>query len=114
MKYLISFMMLLLSASSFALDVQEWPDIKEGIVSISIKEPPHRVGYTVGDKSQRHVEVTIKKPYVLIKESLPIPGYERKYKGQDLGIVLDAMTQDRKSTRLNSSHIPLSRMPSSA
>ncbi|HCC72918.1 MAG TPA: hypothetical protein DEP89_03950 [Methylophilaceae bacterium] len=105
MKYLISFMMLLLSASSFALDVQEWPDIKEGIVSISIKEPPHRVGYTVGDKSQRHVEVTIKKPYVLIKESLPIPGYERKYKGQDLGIVLDAMTHTYKENKTSSTLI---------
>ncbi|MEY2928703.1 MAG: hypothetical protein RLZZ583_266, partial [Pseudomonadota bacterium] len=31
MKYLISLWMLLLSVSSFALDVQEWPDIQEGI-----------------------------------------------------------------------------------
>ena len=30
------------------------------------------------------------------------------------GVVLDEYSQDRKSTRLNSSHIPLSRMPSSA
>ena len=95
-------MMLLLSISSFALDVQEWPDIQEGIVSIKIKEPPHRVGYTVGDKSERHVEVTIKKPYVLIKESLPIPGYERKYKGQDLGIVLDAMSHVYKENKTSS------------
>jgi len=102
MKYLISLMMLLLSISSFALDVQEWPDIQEGIVSIKIKEPPHRVGYTVGDKSERHVEVTIKKPYVLIKESLPIPGYERKYKGQDLGIVLDAMNHVYKENKTSS------------
>ena len=29
-------------------------------------------------------------------------------------IVLPELWQDRKSTRLNSSHIPLSRMPSSA
>ena len=91
MKYLISFWMLLLSTSSFALDAQEWPDIKEGIVSIKIKEPLQQVGYTIGDKSSRHIEITIKKPYVLIKESLPIPGYERKYKGQDLGIILDTM-----------------------
>ena len=102
MKYLISLMMLLLSISSFALDVQEWPDIQEGIVSIKIKEPLHRVGYTVGDKSERHVEVTIKKPYVLIKESLPIPGYERKYKGQDLGIVLDAMNHVYKENKTSS------------
>ena len=33
---------------------------------------------------------------------------------QRAGISLHAGKQDRKSTRLNSSHIPLSRMPSSA
>jgi len=102
MKYFISLCLLLLSISSFALDVQEWPDVEEGIVTIKIKEPLQRVGYTVGDKSQRHVEVTIKKPYVLIKESLPIPGYERKYKGQDLGIVLDAMEHDLKESKTSS------------
>ena len=31
-----------------------------------------------------------------------------------VGIRVDCATGDRKSTRLNSSHIPLSRMPSSA
>ena len=30
------------------------------------------------------------------------------------GLMTDFPTADRKSTRLNSSHIPLSRMPSSA
>ena len=29
-------------------------------------------------------------------------------------MILDIQQEDRKSTRLNSSHIPLSRMPSSA
>ena len=38
-------------------------------------------------------------------------------KAQSMGskhAMLDGLVQDRKSTRLNSSHIPLSRMPSSA
>ena len=91
MKYLLSFCLLLFSSFGFALDGQEWPDIQEGIVSVKIKEPPQKVGYTVGDKSKRHIEVTVKKPFVLIKESFPIPGYERKYRGQDLGIVLEEM-----------------------
>jgi mxaA protein len=105
MKYLIYFVMLLISVSSFALDVQEWPDIQGGIVSIKIKEPSHRVGYIVGDKAERYVEVTIKKPYVLIKESLPIPGYERKYRGQDLGIVLDKMSHVYKENKTSSTLI---------
>jgi len=102
MKCLIFLWVLLLSTSSFALDAQEWPDIQDGIISIKIKEPFHRVGYTVGDKSERHVEITIKKPYVLIKESLPIPGYERKYRGQDLGIVLDTMKHELKENKTSS------------
>jgi mxaA protein len=94
--------MLLASVASFALDVQDWPDIQEGIVSIKITEPPQQVGYTVGDKPKRHIEVTIKKPYVLIRESLPIPGYERKYKGQDLGIILDTMAQQLEENNASS------------
>ncbi|MBM3360324.1 MAG: hypothetical protein FJY41_02670 [Betaproteobacteria bacterium] len=105
LKCLIFLWVLLLSISCFALDVQEWPDIQDGIISIKIKEPLHRVGYTVGDKSERHVEITIKKPYVLIKESLPIPGYERKYRGQDLGIVLDAMKHELKENKTSSALI---------
>ena len=41
------------------------------------------------------------------------PGAQPKEK-DDLLEALGAIAQDRKSTRLNSSHIPLSRMPSSA
>ena len=33
---------------------------------------------------------------------------------KDLSKILEKIKEDRKSTRLNSSHIPLSRMPSSA
>ena len=102
MKFFFFLSMLLVSLASFALDVQEWPDIQEGVVSIKIIEPSQQVGYTVGDKSKRHIEITIKKPYVLIKESLPIPGYERKYKGQDLGIVLDAMDQQLEENNTSS------------
>ena len=36
------------------------------------------------------------------------------YNGEIVGVVFQGEKRDRKSTRLNSSHIPLSRMPSSA
>ena len=54
-----------------------------------------------------------------LKNSIWTPGtgYEQSH-GLDLDDIkyfsLDLYDQDRKSTRLNSSHIPLSRMPSSA
>ena len=42
------------------------------------------------------------------------PRIERMPDGTDRWKFLDFEIPDRKSTRLNSSHIPLSRMPSSA
>ena len=38
----------------------------------------------------------------------------RAWKSHDWGVLDRLHERDRKSTRLNSSHIPLSRMPSSA
>jgi len=69
-----------------ALDDQPYPDVKEGIVSIKIYNPTHKAGYSVGAILTRHFIVSIKKPYSLIPESLPIIGYEKKYRGQPLGI----------------------------
>ena len=37
-----------------------------------------------------------------------------RWKGIKRGYTAEDVVRDRKSTRLNSSHIPLSRMPSSA
>ena len=43
------------------------------------------------------------------------PGDELAFLGTKSGLEVDLIpNRDRKSTRLNSSHIPLSRMPSSA
>lgn len=74
--------------SAHALDSQLLPDIKEGVVSIQIQDPARAVGYTVGDVLTRHMVIGIKKPYKLIPESLPIVGYQKRYKGQPLGIDL--------------------------
>jgi mxaA protein len=79
-----------------AVDSEYLPDIKEGIVSIRLQEPGRAVGYTVGDVLTRHIIVTIQKPYLLIDESLPIVGYERRYKGQLVGVDLSAITHTKK------------------
>ena len=47
------------------------------------------------------------------QHKVPRLSNDRKYVEEILGL-LPAYSKDRKSTRLNSSHIPLSRMPSSA
>jgi mxaA protein len=92
------FKILLLSALSLcfdnanALDSQNLPDLKPGIATIQLAEPQRHVAYTVGDVLSRDIIITIKKPYALIKESLPIVGYEKRYKGKPIGIDLSAIT----------------------
>ncbi len=55
-------------------------------VRASIVEPDRDVGYTVGDVLTRKIRLEVKKPYELVKTSLPIVGYERRYKNQVTGI----------------------------
>ncbi|TFW70775.1 hypothetical protein C3Y98_08865 [Methylotenera oryzisoli] len=76
------------SLQALALDSQNLPDVDEGIVSISTVDPFKRVGYTVGDVIEREVTLTIKAPYKLVETSLPIVGYEKRYKGKVIGIEL--------------------------
>ena len=85
---LFAFILSLSAVAAHALDSQLLPDIKAGVVSMQVQDPARAVGYTVGDVLTRHLIVTIKKPYKLIDESLPIIGYQKRYRGQPLGIDL--------------------------
>lgn len=73
---------------ALAIDSQTLPDVDEGVVSINTIDPYKRVGYTVGDVIEREVTLTIKAPYKLIETSLPIVGYEKRYRGKVIGIEL--------------------------
>lgn len=64
------------------------PDINAKYVSIIEENPTRDAGYVVGDVLDRTITLTVKKPYELIKESLPIEGYEHRYKGQISGVEL--------------------------
>ena len=57
---------------------------------------------------------TTQRPRAVIDKLVQV--YESLYANVHRGVhwLSDQSTEDRKSTRLNSSHIPLSRMPSSA
>ena len=97
MRHFLLMMILSLSAvTAYALDITKLPDVKEGIVSIQIQDPVKDVGYVVGDVVTRHITLTIKKPYELIEESLPIVGYEKTYRGQPIGIYLNAIKHTKK------------------
>ena len=76
------------SLQALALDSQNLPDVDDGVVSISTVDPFKRVGYTVGDVVEREVTLTIKAPYKLLETSLPIVGYEKRYRGKVIGIEL--------------------------
>jgi mxaA protein len=93
------FLLMLLSISTtaaYALDVTKLPDVKDGIVSIKMVDPVKDVGYVVGDMVTREITLTIKKPYALIEESLPIVGYEKTYRGQPIGVYLSAIKHTKK------------------
>jgi len=64
------------------------PDINAKYVILKEENPTRDAGYVVGDILKRTITLTVKKPYELVKESLPIEGYEHRYKGQISGIEL--------------------------
>lgn len=75
------------------------PDVDHKFVSVKEINPSRDAGYVVGEKLQRTMILTVKKPYELIKESLPIVGYEHRYRGQVSGIELSAISvkEDQQS-----------------
>jgi mxaA protein len=103
-QILFTFILSLSANLAQALDSQLLPDIKEGVVSMQLQDPARVVGYTVGDVLTRHLLVTIKKPYKLIDESLPIIGYQKRYKGQLLGIDLGDIKHSSKDNGTSVTH----------
>jgi mxaA protein len=88
-KYFLFFILFILSSSIFSYeDPTKYKDIDPSFIKIDIKDPDQKVGYTVGDKISRKIIFSVKKPYQLVEESMPIEGYEKRYRGQKLGVVL--------------------------
>ena len=100
--HVIAFLALVvgLTLASFASaeDEGQFPTIKDGIVDVHIVDPDHNVGYTVGDIVDRIVTLEVKKPYKLLETSLPIVGFERRYKNQLVGIDLSSIKHDKRDT----------------
>ncbi|HOY71125.1 MAG TPA: hypothetical protein PL131_00205 [Methylotenera sp.] len=78
-------------------DVVPLPDLDPKFYSIQETNPTRDAGYVVGDTLDRTLVISIKKPYELIKESLPIVGYEHRWKGQISGIELVKIEANEKS-----------------
>jgi mxaA protein len=103
-KYALMLFMCIAPITAFALDSQDLPDVKDGIVTIETKDPVKLVGYTVGDVIEREVTLTIKAPYKLIDTSLPIPGYEKRYRGQLIGIELKSIEHEKEESKQQTVH----------
>tara|TARA_B100000035_G_scaffold167929_1_gene143311 strand:- start:7935 stop:8924 length:990 start_codon:yes stop_codon:yes gene_type:complete len=69
-------------------DPKKYKDIDPEYANVEVIDPDQNVGYTIGDLIHRKVKVSIKKPFSLIEESLPIVGYEKRYRGELLGMTL--------------------------
>ena len=69
-------------------DPTKYKDIDPKFISIEVTDPKQKVGYTVGDLIKREIKISILKPFLLIEESLPIVGYEKRYRGDLLGMSL--------------------------
>lgn len=102
---LLMFALVLAAPIAYAIDSQDLPDIEPGYVTISTVDPVKLVGYTVGDVIEREVTLTIKAPYKLIETSLPITGYEKRYKGQLIGIELKSISHTKKEDTASSLHV---------
>ena len=80
------------------------PDVPAQFVSLTAKDPDRRVGYTVGDIITRELVLTVSSPYQLIETSLPIVGYEKRYRGQLIGIELHAIQHQKSKTTKQTIH----------
>lgn len=103
-QLLFTFILSVSAFAAYAIDVPKLPDVKDGVVTIQTQEPERDVGYVVGDVLTRQITLTIKKPYSLVVESLPIVGLEKTYKGLPIGIDLKTITHSKKEDGDKTTH----------
>jgi mxaA protein len=89
-------MLCLICLSLQANAKDELPTIDAKYVNVEVVNPTRDAGYVVGDILNRKVTLTVKKPYQLIQESLPIVGYEHRYRGKKSGIELVKINSSTK------------------
>lgn len=102
LKTLITFVLALNTLSACADVIL--PSVDNKYISIKEVNPTRDAGYVVGDTLERTIILTVKKPYELIQESLPIVGYEHRYRGQVSGIELARITTEEQTYSDRSVH----------
>jgi len=104
-KVLLAAGMLISFVSQLALADVILPDINAKYVTITEYNPTRDAGYVVGDILERTITLNIKKPYELMKESLPIVGYEHRWKGQISGIELSKVNSEEVQHNDSVTHV---------
>lgn len=102
--WLVLFLALNIMAKIALADVV-LPSVDPKFVTVVEQNPSRDAGYVVGDILERTVTITIKKPYELVKESLPIVGYEHRYKGQISGIELSSIQHEEHQNAGSVTHV---------
>ncbi len=64
-------------------------------VTLQVFNPERDVAYTIGELVPRTVVLEVQRPFKLVDTSLPIPGYERRWKGQVTGIELHTISKSQ-------------------
>lgn len=102
----ISLLSLLLSISLIATaNDAPSPEIPDGIIKLNKVNPDRNVGFLMGDILNRTITLEVKKPYKLIETTLPIVGYEHRYKGQVSGIELKKISHSKKENRDSTTYV---------
>jgi len=97
-KLLLLLLILHISATQAWADTTPPSELpQDSRVRVSVTNPDRNVGFTVGDLLTRTIQLEVQKPYQLVKTSLPIVGYERRWKNQPTGIVLEGISVDESS-----------------
>jgi len=79
-------------------------DVDPSVVTVQEFNPERAAGYVVGDVLERTLVFHIKRPYELVKESLPIVGYEHRWRGQISGIELVNTRHDAEVKQDGTTH----------
>ncbi len=103
-KFLLQLLWLCLIYQTAMANDAPVPAMPEGAVSLVTITPRRDVAYTVGDILERTIILEVKKPYKLMPTSLPIVGYERRYKGQVTGIELRKIVHSQVDNGASTTH----------
>lgn len=104
LHYVFAVLCCLLFSQHILADVK-LPSIDEQYVEFASIDPVRDAGYVVGDVLTRTMTITVKKPYQLIQESVPIVGYEHRYRGEKSGIELVKIDISTTKNKDSETHI---------